>query len=81
LYRFEKIRANDNAWVDEVKHDLCHVLYHRKQLVVIFEFDSPRHNGNLEDAILEALLNGRYFSLARFRIRIYYLFSGEIFGR
>ena len=29
-----------------------------KQLVTIFNFDSKRHNGNLEDAILEALFNG-----------------------
>jgi hypothetical protein len=49
-----------------VKHDLCQVMCHRKQLVVIFEFDSDQHNGNLEDAILEALINGQYFPLARF---------------
>lgn len=49
----------ENAWVDEVKADLCRVLNTRKQLVTIFKFDSKRHNGNLEDAILEALLNGK----------------------
>jgi hypothetical protein len=67
LYRFERCRANNNAWVDEVKNNLCQVLFHRKHLVVIFEFDSERHHGNLEDAILEALFNGRYFSLTSFR--------------
>ena len=51
-------RANNNAWIDEVKDDLCQVLRLRKRLIVIFEFDSQRHHGNLEDAILEALFNG-----------------------
>ena len=40
------------------KSNLCQTLCRRKELVVIFEFDSPRHHGNLEDAILEALFNG-----------------------
>jgi len=60
LCRIEKNRGTNNTWVDEVKHNLCQVLRHRKELVVIFEFDSERHHGNLEDAILEALFNGRY---------------------
>ncbi|UJR11714.1 hypothetical protein I4U23_015895 [Adineta vaga] len=51
-------RENDNTWVDEIKDELCEALYQQKQLVVIFEFDSPRYQGNLEDAILEAVLNG-----------------------
>lgn len=55
---FNKVRA-ENAWVDEVKADLCRVLNERKQLVTIFKFDSKRHNGNLEDAILDALFNGK----------------------
>lgn len=64
LYRLERNRSkNNNTWVDEVKNDLCQVLSTRKQLVVIFEFESQRHHGNLEDAILEALFNGLYFSL------------------
>jgi len=46
---------------DEVKTDLCRVLNERKKLVTIFKFDSQRHKGNLEDAILEALLNGKSF--------------------
>jgi hypothetical protein len=50
----------DNAWVDEVKTDLCRILNERKQLVTIFKFDSKRHNGNLEDAILEALINSKF---------------------
>jgi hypothetical protein len=36
-------------------------LNERKKLVTIFKFDSQRHKGNLEDAILEALLNGKSF--------------------
>ncbi len=56
----ERNRANNNAWVDEVKHDLCEVLRLKKQFIVIFEFDSPRHRGNLQEAILEALLNCRF---------------------
>ncbi|CAF1309475.1 unnamed protein product [Adineta steineri] len=58
----EQTRLNNNPWIDEVKDNLCHVLYKQKQLVVIFEFDNPRHGGNLEDAILEALLNATKFS-------------------
>jgi len=50
----------DNAWVDEIKTDLCRILNERKQLVTIFKFDSKRHNGNLEDAILEALINSKF---------------------
>ena len=56
-FSFAKVRE-ENAWVDEVKDDLCRVLHDRQQLVTIFKFDSKQHNGNLEDAILEALLNG-----------------------
>ncbi len=56
-----------------MKHDLCQVLCQRKQLVVIFEFVSKRHHGNLEDAILEALFNGRYCLLGRFK-NMYLLF-------
>ncbi len=59
LYRFERSRAHNNKWVDEVKSNLCQVLCQKKQFVVIFEFDSERHHGNLEDAILEALFNGQ----------------------
>jgi len=44
--------------VDEIKTVLCQVLNERKHLVTIFKFDSKQHNGNLEDAILEALFNG-----------------------
>lgn len=58
---FERSRRNNNPWIDEVKNELCQILSQRKQLVVIFEFDSPRHHGILEDAILEALINGKYF--------------------
>jgi hypothetical protein len=59
-----------------MKYDLCEVLRQRKQLVVIFEFVSKRHHGNLEDAILEALFNGRYCLLGLFKtICIYYFFS------
>lgn len=48
-----------NSWVDEVKGDLCRILNQRKKLVTIFKFDDKRrHHGNLEDAILEALLHG-----------------------
>ena len=61
LIRFEKARTNNCPWVDEVKRKLCEVLPQRKHLVVIFEFDDPKHRGNLEDAILEALINGSSF--------------------
>jgi hypothetical protein len=67
LFRLESCRANNNTWVDEIKNDLCQILYQRKQLVVIFEFDSPRHHGNLEDAILETLLNGLHSSRDRYK--------------
>ncbi|CAF3685159.1 unnamed protein product, partial [Adineta steineri] len=53
----EQTRINNNLWIDEVKDNLCQVLYKQKQLVAIFEFDNPRHGEKLEDAILEALLN------------------------
>ncbi|UJR12701.1 hypothetical protein I4U23_016875 [Adineta vaga] len=53
---------NDNVWIDEIKSDLCRVLNERHQLVTIFKFDSKKHNGNLEDAILEALFNAAKFS-------------------
>ena len=58
---FERSRRNNNAWIGEVKDKLCQILSQRRQLVVIFEFDSPRHHGILENAILEALINGEYF--------------------
>ncbi|CAF1166712.1 unnamed protein product [Adineta ricciae] len=53
---------NDNAWIDEIKSDLCRVLSERHELVTIFKFDGKKHNGNLEDAILEALFNAAKFS-------------------
>ena len=56
--RLKKARAHNCPWVDEVKGEICEVLSERKHLVVIFQFESPRHHGNLEDAILEALING-----------------------
>ncbi|CAF0814171.1 unnamed protein product [Adineta steineri] len=59
---FEKNKNNKNKWIDDVKDNLCQVLYERMQLVVIFEFDSHRHHGNLEEAILEALINAAKFS-------------------
>ncbi|CAF0941798.1 unnamed protein product [Adineta steineri] len=59
---FERYRSNNNAWIDEMKHELCEVLYRRKQQIVIFEFNSERHRGNLEDAILEAVFNTTNFS-------------------
>jgi hypothetical protein len=56
-----------------MRYDLCQVLHQRKQLVVIFEFVSERHHGNLEDAILEALFNGGYCLLGLFK-NMYLLF-------
>ncbi|CAF4259327.1 unnamed protein product, partial [Rotaria sordida] len=41
----------------EVIDNLCRVLNEHKQLVTIFKFDSKRHHGNLEDAILVSLFN------------------------
>ena len=67
LYRrnsFLKAQEGNN-WIDEVRADLCRVLNERKQLVTIFKFDSKRHHGFLEDAILESLLNGKPTSLVR----------------
>ncbi|CAF1599127.1 unnamed protein product [Adineta ricciae] len=52
----------DNSWIDEVKNELCRVLYERRHLVTIFKFDSKRHHGNLEDAILEALFTAAKFT-------------------
>lgn len=57
-YRLEKNRANNNYWIDQIKDELCRVIHQRKQLITIFKFDSEKHHGNLEDAILEALFNG-----------------------
>jgi hypothetical protein len=64
----------DNKWVNDVKIDLCRVLNERHQLVTIFKFDSKRHNGNLEDAILEALFNGNYSLLILFFSKDYSIF-------
>ncbi|CAF0967570.1 unnamed protein product, partial [Didymodactylos carnosus] len=56
----------DNAdWLkeaEEVKEELCKTLRERKMLVTIFKFDSVKHHGNLEDAILEALFNAAKFA-------------------
>lgn len=66
LFRLEAARSEQNPWVDEIKDDLCQVLNQQKQLVVIFEFESQRHHGQLEDAILEAVFNGSLkFSIGR----------------
>jgi hypothetical protein len=69
----------DNAWVDEVKTDLCRILNERKQLVTIFKFDSKRHNGNLEDAILEALINSKYSLINMFFFKLILFSSRKIF--
>lgn len=63
--RLEKTRANNNPWVDDIKYDLCRILYDRRNLVTIFQFDSEQYHGCLEDAILEALLNGNFSLLAQ----------------
>ncbi len=73
MSRFEKSRANNNEWVDEIKYDLCQVLSDRKELVVIFEFDRQPHHGNLEDAILKVLFKGGYLSL-NYMKKMYLLF-------
>jgi len=72
----------DNSWIDEVKNDLCRVLNDHKKLVTIFKFDSKRHNGNLEDAILEALFNGNYSLLIFFlsKKKLFYLLAAEVSG-
>ena len=71
--RIDKHRGVNNTWIDHIKDNLCDVLYHRKNLVVIFEFDSQRHHGNLEDAILEALFNGTCLSQKLFPTDLYTL--------
>ncbi|CAF3036069.1 unnamed protein product [Rotaria socialis] len=55
-------KRTDIAGLDEVKNDLCRILNERRKLVTIFKFDSKRHRGNLEDAILESLFNAAKFS-------------------
>ncbi len=60
IYRLERNRTNNNSWIDQIKDQLCRVIHQRKQLITIFKFDSERHHGNFEDAILEALFNGWY---------------------
>ncbi|CAF0835257.1 unnamed protein product [Adineta steineri] len=52
----------ENDWVKDIKSELCKALDNHKQFVTIFRFDSKRHNGNLEDAILEALFNAAKYS-------------------
>lgn len=54
---FAKAKA-DNSWVDEIKDELRRTIEAKKQIVTVFKFDSKRHHGNLEDAILESLING-----------------------
>lgn len=58
MYSFAKAQDTTNK-VDEVKEELCRALLEHKRLVTIFKFDGKKHNGNLEDAILEALLDGK----------------------
>jgi hypothetical protein len=60
VYRLEKNQVKNNGWIDQIKDRLFRVMRHRKKLITIFKFDSERHHGNLEDAILEALFNGLY---------------------
>lgn len=49
-----------------MKDRLCRVIKQRKQLITIFKFDSEKHRGNFEDAILEALFNGTNCSTDQF---------------
>lgn len=55
----ERNRVNNKCWIDLMKDRLCRVIKQRKQLITIFKFDSEKHRGNFEDAILEALFNGK----------------------
>ncbi|CAF1005183.1 unnamed protein product [Adineta steineri] len=57
-----KHRADNNVWIDQIKERLCNIMNQRRHLITIFKFDSERHHGNLEDAILEALFNAAKFS-------------------
>jgi hypothetical protein len=57
--RFTKARVQ-NPWVDNIRDELCRILNERRELVTIFDFDSDRHHGKLQDAILEAVFNGLY---------------------
>lgn len=61
LVRFKNAPARRCSLHDEVKKRLCQVLFEKRHLVVIFAFDSQRHHGNLEEAILEVLINGQSF--------------------
>ena len=49
-----------SPWIDEVRENLCRILYERRELVTIFNFDSDKHHGKLEEAILEAVFNGLF---------------------
>ncbi len=44
--------------MDDIRNELCAVLNERIKLVTIFDFDSERHNGNLEEAMLDAVFSG-----------------------
>lgn len=56
-YRFTKARKRC-AWADDHREKLCQKLRKKRQLITIFNFDSPEHHGKLEEAILEALFKG-----------------------
>ncbi|CAF3116093.1 unnamed protein product [Rotaria socialis] len=58
----EKARVDNNPWVADIKDDLCRILRSRKNMVTIFQFNSEKHHGNLEDSILEALFNAAKLS-------------------
>jgi hypothetical protein len=60
LFSFARFRISNN-WIDGIRDDLCQALNKRKQLVTIFHFGDPKHNGTLEEAILDAVFNGLLF--------------------
>ncbi|CAF1151401.1 unnamed protein product [Rotaria sordida] len=55
----------NHSWISDIKHpislnelnDLYETIRTHKEFVTIFNFNSEQYNGNLDDAILEAVLN------------------------
>lgn len=54
---FKHYRFIDQSKVENFRDKLVQTMFDYKHLINIFEFDSPRHHGNLEEAILDALFN------------------------
>ena len=62
--RFEKARSNRCPWVEEIKWSLCKVLFERKDLVVIFEFDT---SSKTRFAFKKKMICSKYFTSNRLK--------------